>query len=96
MSKNTQAFFEQLKSGAEPGLLKSLAPGLSLGQILGDLGDELRHQGAQGAHELAAALFRGHDAFVMYPKAGQDRVEQGQNPVKDESQQHQDQDGREM
>jgi hypothetical protein len=44
---------------------------LTLGGILKDIGSELRHQAAMGAHEAASLLFRG-EAFVMYPKAGQE------------------------
>jgi len=53
--------------------LQAIAPGLSLGKILGDIGAELKQQAAHGAHETAAALFNG-SAFVMYP-----RNEQGQD-----------------
>jgi hypothetical protein len=49
--------------------IQSVAPGLSLSKILGDIGTELTHLGAQGSHELAAALFNG-SPFVMYPHAG--------------------------
>ncbi|MGH7169983.1 MAG: hypothetical protein ACRELG_06885 [Gemmataceae bacterium] len=70
MSKRIRDFFEQLKDGVE-----AVAPGLSMDKILGDIGTELKHMGAQGAHEMAAALFNG-SAFVMYPHAGQESVEQ--------------------
>ena len=55
-------------------LVRAVAPGLSPSKILGDIGRELKHLGAQGAHELAAALFRG-DAFVLYGKEAE-----GQSP----------------
>jgi hypothetical protein len=77
MSKQTREFFEQLKGGEQPTLLESIkegvqaiAPGLSLSKILGDVGAEMKEQAAHGAHEMAAALFRG-DAFVMYPRTNQ-------------------------
>jgi hypothetical protein len=47
--------------------IKAIMPGLSLSKILSDIGEELKHQGSMGAHELAAALFNGQ-AFVMYPR----------------------------
>ena len=48
--------------------VKAFAPGLTLKDILQDVGAELKHQAALGAHELAAGLFRGNDALVMYPR----------------------------
>ena len=57
--------------------VQAIAPGLSLGKILGDIGHELKEQGAHGAHEAAAALFNG-SAFVMYPHAGQEQEAQTQ------------------
>jgi hypothetical protein len=49
--------------------IKAIMPGLSLSKILSEVGEELKHQGSMGAHELAAALFNG-SAFVMYPRQG--------------------------
>ncbi len=60
-----EAAFEGVKEG-----VKAFAPGLTLSKILGDIGTELKEQAAHGAHEMAAALFRG-DAFVMYPRTNQ-------------------------
>jgi hypothetical protein len=79
MSKQTQQLFEQVKAGEQsPGLVQTIAPGLSLGKILSDVGTELVEQTKHGAHELSAALFRGSDAFVMYPRTNQsDGPEQG-------------------
>jgi hypothetical protein len=83
MSKKTQAFFEQLKEG-EPTIgaiqavkegIQAVAPGLSLSNILSDIGTELKQMGSHGAHEMAAALFNG-SSFVMYPRTGQNGVEQ--------------------
>jgi hypothetical protein len=37
-----------------------------------DLGQELDHQVAAGAHELAAALFRDSSGFVMYQRGSRD------------------------
>lgn len=51
--------------------IQAVAPGLSLSQILNDVGAELKQQLAHGSHEMAAALFRG-DAFVMYPREGKE------------------------
>lgn len=78
MSKESREFFEQIKSG-EPSMsalqaikegVQAVAPGLSLSNIFSDIGAELKQQAAHGAHEMAAALFRG-DAFVMYPRTNQ-------------------------
>lgn len=49
--------------------LDNLKEGLS--NAGAEIGAELKHMGAQGAHELAAALFNG-SAFVMYPRGGHD------------------------
>ena len=49
----------------EQELSEKLFGGLSWDKIKSDLGKELTHQVAAGAHELAAALFNGQ-AFVMY------------------------------
>ena len=79
MSKRTNEFFEQLKAGDQPSLaetIRAIVPGLSLDKIFGDIGQELKHMGSQGSHELAAALFIG-GAFVMYPKAGHDDPQHG-------------------
>jgi len=92
---SSKDFFEQLKAGQEPSLVESIqtiAPGLSLSKILGDIGEELTQQAAAGAHEMASALFRG-DAFVMYPRTNQAEEPDHGLP---ETQQEQSRDGREM
>lgn len=79
MSKQTQQLFEQVKAtgppegvfGAVKEAVQAVAPGLSLSKILSDIGTELKEQGSHGAHEMAAALFRGSDAFVMYPRSNE-------------------------
>jgi hypothetical protein len=49
--------------------IKAIMPGLSLSKILSEVGEELKHQGSMGAHELAACLFSpSGSAFVMYPR----------------------------
>jgi hypothetical protein len=48
-----------------------------MSRFISEIGAELKHLGAQGSHEVAAALFRG-DSFVMYPHANES-VEQ-ENP----------------
>lgn len=79
--------------GAARQAVQAVAPGLSLGKILSDIGTELTEQTKHGAHELAAALFRGSDAFVMYPRSNQtDGPDHGLPDV----QQEQARDGREM
>ncbi len=66
----------------------AVAPGLrDAGQ---EIKEELTHKAAQGAHELAAALFSGN-AFVMYPRGGKDDhgihgPEQSQNHAPDHTQ----------
>jgi hypothetical protein len=78
MSKATRQFLESIKQAAQPervmealGAVKdgiqAVAPGLSVGKVLGDIGTELKQQVAHGGHETAAALFNG-SAFVMYPR----------------------------
>lgn len=56
--------------------IQAVAPGLSWEKIKNDIGSELKHQGQQGAHELAAAIFSG-SAFVMYPRQGHDDPQHG-------------------
>jgi hypothetical protein len=51
--------------------VQAIAPGLSLGNILGDISHELKEQAQHGAHEASAALFNG-SGFVMYPRAGRE------------------------
>ena len=72
--------------------IQAFLPGLSLSKILGDVGNELGHQAQAGAHELAAALLRGHDGFVMYPRDGADHGPHGPP----DQQQEQERGGREM
>jgi hypothetical protein len=52
-------------------LSQQLFGGLTWDKISSDLGKELTHQIAAGAHELAAALFNGN-GFVMYQRDGKD------------------------
>lgn len=58
-----------------------------LGNVLSDIGQELKEQVKHGSHELSAALFNG-DAFVMYPHEGK-QPEHGLPPeaTKDQEQQ---------
>jgi hypothetical protein len=51
---------ESIKEG-----IQAIAPGLSLSNILGDIGSEMSRLGVQGQMEMAAALFNGN-AFVPY------------------------------
>lgn len=41
-----------------------------LSRALSEIGAELMDQARHGSHEVAAALFRGADGFVMYPHEG--------------------------
>jgi len=103
MSKQSREFFEQIKDveksmgpiEAMKERVQAIAPGLSLSKILGDIGTELKDQAAHGAHELAAALFRGTDAFVMYPRQNHDKAPEHGMP-QETPQQEQDRGGREM
>ena len=45
--------------------IQAIAPGLSLSNILSDIGSELGRLGVQGQMEMASALFNGN-AFVPY------------------------------
>jgi hypothetical protein len=89
---------------------QSIAPGLSLDKIVGDVSHEMKQQLAFGAHELAAALFNG-SGFVMYPRGARDdqgkeghgvhgpeqgQVEQSFVEKLHEEGQQQERDGREM
>ncbi|QJW94191.1 hypothetical protein [Frigoriglobus tundricola] len=41
-------------------------------RLFKEIGAELSHQAKAGAHEMAAALFRTHDGFVMYGREGKE------------------------
>jgi hypothetical protein len=95
MSK--EAFKELMKQeqsqGAKEGI-QAVAPGLSLSKILSDVGQELKEQAKMGAHELATALLRGSDGYVMYQRSSEGRKNEGQQLP--EQQQEQSRGGREM
>jgi hypothetical protein len=103
MSKQAKEFFAQLREGEQrTGAMEAVkegvqavAPGLSLSNILSDIGSELKQQAAHGAHELAAALFNG-SPFVMYPRSpnGKEDPQHGLSP--EAQQQEQSHGGREM
>ena len=59
MSKSMGAI-EAIKEGVQ-----AIAPGLSIGKIVGDLANEGERQVGQGAAELGSALFQG-SAYVPY------------------------------
>jgi hypothetical protein len=94
MSRQAKQFSELFKAGKEA-LQETVKENLSLSKILGDIGTELKDQAAHGAHELAAALFRGTDAFVMYPRTNHDKAPEHGLP-QETPQQEQDRGGREM
>jgi hypothetical protein len=82
----SMGFIEAATEGVKLSV-KAFAPGLTLGNIFGDIGHELKEQLAHGAHEAAAVLFNG-SAFVMYPHAGQEQEaqsQQSQAPVAQEN-----------
>lgn len=94
MSKNTQEFFEQLKSGEQPTLVESIKEAAtSLKDIGGQIWDGLAPSFNHGRSEAAAALFSGN-AYVMYMR-DQNGIGQAQDQTK-ESPEHQRDDGREM
>jgi hypothetical protein len=79
---NEQALADQLFAKPEPSMgayqaakegikefVANMYPGLK--DAPKEIWAEAKHQLAQGAHELAAALFNGN-AFVMYPRGGKD------------------------
>jgi hypothetical protein len=68
MSQRTRKFFESLKEGLQEGAAN----------FLPQMKEHLKHMGTHGAHELAAAIFNGQ-AFVMYPRNGDKRVEDQQH-----------------
>jgi hypothetical protein len=83
VSKATREVFEQVRSGQSMGAMqavregisigvKAFAPGLTLGNILSDIGSELGRLGVQGQAEVAGLLF-GNSAYVPYGR--------GQNPA---------------
>lgn len=93
MSKQTQRFFEQLKSGEKPALAEEIREAAgSLKGVGGQMWDGMKPMFDHGRTELAAALFAGH-AHVMYMK-GQEGVMQGRDQAKETPEQHRD--GREM
>ncbi|MBX9584045.1 MAG: hypothetical protein K2X87_27405 [Gemmataceae bacterium] len=75
MARETREFFDRLKAGERPSLTRDEGSGgpaptdTGVRRFFAEIGGELKHQAEAGAHELAAALFRG-DAFVMYGKGG--------------------------
>ncbi len=76
MANEKQQLSEMLKQTTQPeqsrGLIEAakegmqaIAPGLSLSNILSDIGSELGRLGVQGQMEMASALFNGN-GFVPY------------------------------
>jgi hypothetical protein len=74
--------------------IQAIAPGLSLSKIFSDIGQELKEQAKHGAHELATALLRGTDGYVMYQRSSEGRKNEGQQLP--EQQQEQSRGGREL
>jgi hypothetical protein len=57
----------------------------SLARAPAEIGGELKSMVAHGAHELAAALFSGGGAFVMYARGGrEDAIETPMTPALEE------------
>jgi len=81
MANEKQQLSEILRQGSQPDQsigaieavkagIQAIAPGLTLSNILNDVGAELKQMGTHGAHEAVAALFN-ESAFVMYPRTNQ-------------------------
>jgi len=96
MSKDTQRFFEQLKSGEQPTLIEGIkVAAFLMKDIGGQVWDGMKPMFDHGRTEIAAALFSGH-GHVMYMR-GQEGIEQGQDQEQvKETPEHQRDDGREM
>jgi hypothetical protein len=56
--------------------VKEMFPGLSLSKFLDDIKVELTEKWDQGRQELAAALMRGYEGFVLYQHSDKDRDNQ--------------------
>ena len=76
----SKAAFAQMMGGEPKGAMqaamegiKAVAPGLSLSNILSDIGSELGRLGVQGSAEVAGFLFGGNSSYVPYGR--------GQNPA---------------
>ncbi len=98
MSRATRELFEQIKAGGDQpvGAVQAAMEGVKevggiLKEIGGKLWDAMTPIVDHGAHEAAAALFRG-DAYIMYPKQPETETPQHGLP---EMQQEQDRGGRE-
>jgi hypothetical protein len=50
----------------------AVAPGINPVRAARQMWDTTKEMGKHGAHEIAAALFHGNSAFVMYPRAGRE------------------------
>jgi len=91
---------EAIKEGLKE-FRDAMYPGLTWDKISSDLGKELKHQVAAGAHELAAALFNG-SPFVMYQRDGrenqpaQEQAHEDQSVQQDAPDLHRERGGRSM
>jgi len=96
MSKQTNQFFEQIKSGEQPTFFDGVKEAAStLKDIGGQIFDGAKPMFDHGRSEAAALLFSGN-AHVMYMR-GNDGIQQGQDQEQvKESPEHQRDDGREM
>ena len=97
MSKNTQEFFEQIKSGEQPTLIDRIKEAAStLRDIGGQIWDGAKPMFDHGRTEAASALFSEGNAHVIYMR-GQEGIQQGQDQEQGkELPDHQRDDGREM
>jgi len=93
VTQKEQELSEQLFGGQERGMgvmeaikqgLKefrdAMFPGLTWDKISSDLGNEVNHQVAAGAHELASLLFT-NQGYVQYQRQGQE-----DQPVQEQAQ----------
>jgi hypothetical protein len=91
MSKENRKVIEPVREDQSKGAmhaakegLKAIVPGLTLNNILFDIGSEIKQMGAHGAHEMAAALFNG-SGFVMYPRSGGQQKEDPQHGLPEDA-----------
>jgi hypothetical protein len=84
MKEEPMGAWEALKEGVKEGV-QGLYPGLTLGNILKDLGETVQQKAIQGSAELAAALNYGNSAYVPY---GQGQWMRGEREGAEQHQEH--------
>ena len=78
MSKQTQQFFEQIKSGGQPTLIEGIREAsFSMKEIGGQIWDGLKPMFDHGRTEAAAALFSGQGHVMYMRRPGRHRAGTG-------------------